>query len=129
MEGPGVAIGRIGGGGLLSLGIACWLARKTPTARLALGSLGPTSFTTYSLASRWPGKCRARRWIAAALGASVLHGHSGRAVLGALARSGRELPCQVDSSKLELPRRLAALVPPPRFYRHRCFGAPVRTTV
>src|SRR5512137_2645374 len=28
LEGPGMTIGRIGGGGLLALGIACWLARK-----------------------------------------------------------------------------------------------------
>ena len=28
VEGAGLAIGRIGGGGLLSLGIACWLATQ-----------------------------------------------------------------------------------------------------
>jgi len=37
MQGPGVVIGRIGGGALLSLGIACWLARKTPTALASVG--------------------------------------------------------------------------------------------
>jgi hypothetical protein len=37
LEAPGVVMSRIAGGGLLSLGIACWCARKTPSAQASLG--------------------------------------------------------------------------------------------
>ncbi len=37
LEAPGVVVGRIAGGGLLSLGIACWCARKTPSAPASRG--------------------------------------------------------------------------------------------
>ena len=85
MEGPGVAIGRIGGGGLLSLGIACWLARKTPTAPASIGVAW--AYLAYNVAT-----CVTLAWASVALeggalpalGASVLHGVLGAAVLGAV---------------------------------------------
>jgi len=85
MEGPGVAIGRIGGGGLLALGIACWLARKTPTAPASVGVawayLAYNVLTCATLA--WTGVALGADSLPA-LGASVLHGVLGAAVLGAL---------------------------------------------
>lgn len=85
MEGPGVAIGRIGGGGLLALGIACWLARKTPTAPASVG-VG-WAYLVYNVVT-----CVTLAWASVALvggslpalGAAVLHGVLGAAVLGAL---------------------------------------------
>jgi hypothetical protein len=85
MEGPGVAIGRIGGGGLLSLSIACWLARKTPTAQASVGVAW--AYLVYNIVT-----CVTLAWASVALagsplpalGAAVLHGVLGAAVLGAL---------------------------------------------
>jgi hypothetical protein len=37
LEDPGKIVGRIAGGGLLSLGIACWCARKSPMAPASRG--------------------------------------------------------------------------------------------
>lgn len=86
LEGPGVAIGRIGGGGLLALGIACWLARKTPTAPASIGVawayLAYNVVTSITLA--WAGVPLTGAYSLPALGVSVLHGVLGAAVLGAL---------------------------------------------
>jgi len=91
MEGPGVAIGRIGGGGLLSLGIACWLARKTPSAPASVGVA--RAYLAYNVVT-----CVTLAWASVALGggslpalgASVLHGALGAAVLGALLGRGQD---------------------------------------
>ena len=91
MEGPGVAIGRIGGGGLLALGIACWLARKTPTAPASVGVAW--GYLVYNVVT-----CVTLAWASVALaggslpalGASVLHGVLGVAVLGALLGRGQD---------------------------------------
>ena len=91
MEGPGVAIGRIGGGGLLALGIACWWARKTPTAPASVG-VG-WAYLVYNVVT-----CVTLAWATVALaggslpalGASVLHGVLGVAVLGALLGRGQD---------------------------------------
>ena len=85
MEGPGVAIGRIGGGGLLSLGIACWLARTTPSAPASVGVAW--AYLAYNIVT-----CVTLAWASVALGggslqalgASVLHGVVRAAMLGAL---------------------------------------------
>ncbi len=90
MEGPGVAIGRIGGAGLLSLGIACWFARKTPTAPASVGVAW--AYLAYNVVT-----CATLAWAGVALGAgslpalgaSVLHGVLGAAVLGALLGRGQ----------------------------------------
>jgi len=90
MEGPGVAIGRIGGGGLLSLGIACWLARKTPSAPASVGVA--RAYLAYNVVT-----CVTLAWAGVALeggsvpalGASVLHGVLGAAVASALFGRGR----------------------------------------
>jgi len=86
----GIAIGRIGGGGLLSLGIACWLARKTPTAPASVGVAW--AYLAYNVVT-----CVTLAWASVALGggslpalgASVLHGAIGAAVLGALLGRGK----------------------------------------
>ena len=85
LEGAGVAIGRIGGGGLLSLGIACWLARKTPLSPASVGVAW--AYLVYNVVT-----CVTLAWASAALvggslpalGGSVLHGAIGMAMLGAL---------------------------------------------
>ena len=85
MEGSGVAIGRVGGGGLLSLGIACWLARKTPTAPASVGVAW--GYLAYNVVT-----CATLAWASVGLGggslpmfgAVVLHGLLGAALLGAL---------------------------------------------
>lgn len=90
LEMPGVVIGRLGGGGLLSLGIACWLARHTPTAPASLGVAW--GFLTYNIVA-----CVTLAWAGVvlggdalpALGASVLHGVLGAALLAALLSRGQ----------------------------------------
>jgi hypothetical protein len=90
MAGPGVTIGRIGGGGLLALGIACWSARKTPTAPASVGVAW--AFLAYNVVT-----CVTLAWTSVergdgslpVLGAAVLHGVLGAAVLGALLGRGR----------------------------------------
>ena len=85
MEGAGVAIGRIGGGGLLSLGIACWLARKTPTSPASVGVAW--AYLAYNVVT-----CGTLVWASVAfgggslpaLGGAVLHGVLGAAMLSAL---------------------------------------------
>jgi hypothetical protein len=85
IEGAGLAIGRIGGGGLLALGIACWLARKTPTSPASVG-VG-WAYLAYNLVT-----CVTLVWAVvtlaagspAALGGLVLHGVIGAALLAAL---------------------------------------------
>jgi apolipoprotein N-acyltransferase len=89
MEGAGVAIGRIGGGGLLSLGIACWLARKTPTSPASVGVAW--AYLAYNVVT-----CVTLVWASVALGGgslpalggAVLHGVLGAAMLGALLGRG-----------------------------------------
>jgi len=89
MEGAGVAIGRIGGGGLLALGIACWVARKTPVSPASVGVAwaylvyNVVACVTLASASVPPGS-----GSLPALGGSVLHGVLGAALLAALL--GRE---------------------------------------
>ena len=75
MDGAGVVLGRIGGGGLLALGIACWIARKTPEAPASVGVAW--AYLAYTLVT-----CVTLAWASATLGgralpagaASVLHG-------------------------------------------------------
>jgi apolipoprotein N-acyltransferase len=91
MEGPGIAIGRIGGGGLLSLGIACWLARKTPTAPASVG-VGWAYFVynVFTCATLVWGSITIGGGSLPGLGASVLHGVLGVAVLIALLGRGQD---------------------------------------
>lgn len=90
VEGSGVAIGRIGGAGLLSLGIACWLARKTPMAPASVGVAW--AYLTYNVVA-----CVTLAWVGVTLGdrslpaqgAAVLHGVLGAAMLVALLGRGQ----------------------------------------
>jgi hypothetical protein len=92
LEMPGVVIARLGGGGLLALGIACWLARHTPTAPASLGVAW--GFLTYNLVAcvtlAWAGVALGRDALPA-LGASVLHGVLAAALLAALLGRRRAL--------------------------------------
>ena len=85
LEAPGVVLGRIAGGGLLSLGIACWCARKTPSAPASLGVAW--GFLAYNvvvcITLAWAGTALGSRALPA-LGAAALHGALGAALLGAL---------------------------------------------
>ena len=90
MEGAGLAIGRIGGGGLLALGIACWLARKTPMSPASVGVAW--AYLAYNAVT-----CVTLAWASVALGGgslpalggSVLHGVLGAAMLSALLGRGQ----------------------------------------
>jgi len=92
MQGSGVVIGRIAGGALLSLGIACWLARKTPTALASVGVA--CAYLVYNVVT-----CVTLAWTNVALEggslpalcASLLHGVLGAAMLGALLQDGHDL--------------------------------------
>ena len=85
LEGSGVVIAYLAGGGIVSLGIACWGARKTPTASASLGV--SWAFLVYNiiacitLALSHPPLASGGL---PALSASILHGVFGAALLGAL---------------------------------------------
>jgi hypothetical protein len=91
MQEPGLTIGRIGGSGLLALGIACWLARRTPAAA---GSVGVGwAYLTYNVITCSVLVCAGTALEGTplpALGAAVLHGVLGAAVFAALI--GRHRP-------------------------------------
>lgn len=90
MEGPGIAIGRIGGGALLSLGIACWLARKTPTAPASVGvAWGYLAYNVVTCATLAWASVEVAVGSLPTLGGLVLHGLLGVALLAALLGRGR----------------------------------------
>jgi hypothetical protein len=89
LDGPGLAVARLGGGGLLALGIACWCARGTPSTPAGLGVA--RAFLAYNLVAcgvlfaaypPLPGG-------ALALGAGFLHGFLAVVLLMALWRNLR----------------------------------------
>ena len=90
LEAPGIVLGRIAGGGLLSLGIACWCARKTPSEPASRGVAW--GFLAYNVVV-----CVTLVWAGIPLGSSALpalsaaalHGALGAALLGALLGGGR----------------------------------------
>ena len=87
LDAPGEVIGRIAGGGLLALGIACWPARKTPLAPASLGVAW--ALLAYNIVA-----CVTLGWAVTAmaigglpaLSASVLHGLFGVVLLVTLLR-------------------------------------------
>jgi hypothetical protein len=84
LSGAGLVVARLAGGGLLGLGIACWLARSTPTVPAGLGvasallTYNIVACVTLVLALSGPGN------QALLLGAAVLHGLLAAGLLGAL---------------------------------------------
>ena len=90
LEAPGEVIGRIAGGGLLALGLACWFARNTPLAPASLGVAW--ALLAYNVVAcvtlAWAGSAMASGGLLA-LSASVLHGLFGAALLGTLLRRGK----------------------------------------
>jgi len=90
LAGPGVVLARIAGGGVLSLGIACWCARGTPSAPAGLGV--SWAFLVYNLVACVTLALAGRELASAglpALVASALHGVLGVALLGVLSGRGR----------------------------------------
>lgn len=90
LETPGDVIGRIAGGALLSLGIACWCARKSPMAPASLGvGWGLLAYNVVACATlAFAGSAMAGGGLVA-LSAALLHGLFGAALLGVLFHSGR----------------------------------------
>jgi hypothetical protein len=90
VAGPGVVIARLAGGGLLSLGIACWCSRAAPSAPASLGVAW--GFLAYKLIACVTLACAGYALTSdglPALGAAALHGVLGVALLGALSGRGR----------------------------------------
>jgi hypothetical protein len=89
LEEPGRVVGRIGGGALVSLGIACWCARTTPSSPAGRGVAW--ALLAYNVVAcvtlAWAGAAMASGGLLA-MGAAVLHGLFGVALLGALVREG-----------------------------------------
>jgi hypothetical protein len=89
IEGAGVAIGRIGGGGLLALGIACWLSRKTPMAPASVGvGWAYLAYNVVACVTLTSASVAVGGGSLPALGGSVLHGVIGAALLVALLGRG-----------------------------------------
>ena len=89
LVGPGVVVARLGGAGLLALGIACWGARKTPLATASLGvSCGFLAYNSVACVTlAWAGPPLASGGLPA-FGAAILHGILGVSLLGALLGRG-----------------------------------------
>jgi hypothetical protein len=84
LEGAGLVVARLAGGGLLAVGLACWAARRTPTTPTGLGVC--RAFLAYNVVAvavlfraypPLPGGL-------AALGAGILHFVVAVALLAAL---------------------------------------------
>lgn len=89
---PGEVIGRIAGGALLSLGIACWCARKSPTTPASLGvAWGLLAYNVVACVTLAFAGTAMESGGFLALSASVLHGLFGVALLGVLFHSGRSI--------------------------------------
>ena len=85
LAGPGLVLARLAGGGLLSLGIACWGARRTPSAPASLGvSWGFLAYNLVACVTMALERPALANGGLVALGASVLHGVLGAALLGVL---------------------------------------------
>lgn len=89
LDGTGLVIARLAGGGLLAVGLACWAARRTPTTAAGLGVC--RAFLAYNVVAcavlvraypPLPGGL-------GALGAGILHGLVAIALLAALYDPGR----------------------------------------
>lgn len=91
LEGAGLAFARIGGGSLLSLGIACWSARETPLEPAGLGvSWGFLAYNLVACVTLALARPALGSGGFPALSASVVHGLLAAALLGALL--GRSRP-------------------------------------
>jgi hypothetical protein len=89
LENPGDVVGRIAGGALLSLGIACWCARKTPLAPPSLGiAWGLLAYNVVACVTLAFAGIAITSGGFLALSASVLHGLFGVALFGVLLRGG-----------------------------------------
>lgn len=85
LVGSGVTVARLGGGGLLALGIACWCAREAPADPAGMGvAWGFLAYNVIACVTL----ARARPPLAQggfpAVGVSVLHGALGAGLTAAL---------------------------------------------
>ena len=90
LSGIGLIVARLGGGGLLALGIACWFARSTPTAQAGFGVAA--ALLTYNVIA-----CVTLVLVppglgsgALLLGVAVLHGLLAAGLLGVLIVGARQ---------------------------------------
>jgi len=96
LSGAGLIVARLGGGGLLALGIACWCARSTPTVQASLGvaasllTYNAIACVTLVLVPPGPGS------RALLLGVAVLHGLLAVGLLGALMVGARQRGALLD---------------------------------
>ena len=92
LDPAGQALARLGGGGLLALGVACWYARTTPLSTAALGVA--RAFLVYNvvaavmLAIVFEPLSNGNPVV---VGASVLHGVLAVALVVALIRARRSM--------------------------------------
>lgn len=85
LQGPAITIARLGGGGLLALGIACWCARTTPAAPASIGvGWGFLAYNLVACATLASFTLTTTSGSLPALGAAVLHGVLGATLLWAL---------------------------------------------
>ena len=90
LSGIGLVVARIGGGGLLALGIACWFARSTPTSRAGFGVAA--ALLTYNLIAcvTLVEAAISLGTPALSLGVAVLHGLLAVGLLGTLVVGARQ---------------------------------------
>jgi len=86
LEGAGPVVARLGGGGLLALGIACWCARGTSLTPAGLGvAWGFLAYNLVACVTLAVARPALSNGGLLALGASVLHGLLAAALVAALA--------------------------------------------
>lgn len=92
LDGPAQVIGRIAGGALLSVGVACWYARNATATPAGIGvAWGLLAYNVVTCVALAVAVAAIPGGGLVALGASVLHGLFAGALLAALLRPGPAL--------------------------------------
>ncbi len=90
LSGAALVVARLAGGGLLALGIACWIARSSPIDRAAVGVAGALLIYNLVACATLVLALPALASRTLPLGAAVLHGLLAVGLLAALVASGRQ---------------------------------------